>query len=139
MHRLCIRCTRPQPGSSSRSGRSAASCTHGAIRCGTCGVPSSSIAEGSQPHRLSRGPSAAGGARSEPPTDMGEPGLAPRDLVLGRLRRGVRDLFPGYFALVMATGIISTAVGADGSAGLSAALLVLSIICYLVLIVLYCW
>jgi len=59
--------------------------------------------------------------------------------VLGRLRRGVRDLFPGYFALVMATGIISTAVGADGSAGLSAALLVLSIICYLVLIVVYCW
>ncbi|MGN6795425.1 MAG: tellurite resistance/C4-dicarboxylate transporter family protein [Streptosporangiaceae bacterium] len=70
---------------------------------------------------------------------MGEPGPAPHEPVLVRLRGGVRDLFPGYFALVMATGIVSTAVGADGSAGLSAALLVLSIICYLVLIVLYCW
>jgi tellurite resistance protein TehA-like permease len=70
---------------------------------------------------------------------MGEPGPAPHEPVPGRLRRGVRDLFPGYFALVMATGIVSTAVGADGSASLSAALLVLSIICYLVLILLYCW
>jgi tellurite resistance protein TehA-like permease len=60
--------------------------------------------------------------------------------VLGRrLRSGVRDLFPGYFALVMATGIVSTALAADGSAGLSATLLVLSIISYLVLVVLYCW
>ena len=72
---------------------------------------------------------------------MGDPGPAPDEpaSALGRLRGGVRDLFPGYFALVMATGIVSTAVSADGSDGLSAALLVLSIACYLVLIVLYCW
>jgi len=70
---------------------------------------------------------------------MGDPGPVSHEPVVSRLRAGVRDLFPGYFALVMATGIVSTAVAADGSAGLSATLLVLSIVCYLVLVVLYCW
>jgi tellurite resistance protein TehA-like permease len=67
------------------------------------------------------------------------PGLAQRENLLTRLRAGVRHLFPGYFALVMATGIVSTAAGADGATGLSAAMLVVDIICYLVLIALYGW
>ena len=61
-------------------------------------------------------------------------GLAQREAVLTRLRADVRGLFPGYFALVMATGTVSTAVGADGVTSLSAAMLVVAIICYLALI-----
>lgn len=64
---------------------------------------------------------------------------ARREPALSRLRTGIRHLFPGYFALVMATGIVSVAVGADGAAGLSAALLVLGIVCYLVLLACYIW
>jgi tellurite resistance protein TehA-like permease len=51
----------------------------------------------------------------------------------------IRNLNPGYFALVMATGIVSRAVGADGSARLSGILLVLTIVCYVVLVVAYGW
>jgi tellurite resistance protein TehA-like permease len=65
--------------------------------------------------------------------------LAQRDPALTRLRGGVRHLFPGYFALVMATGIVSTAVAGDGAAALSAAMLVLGIVCYLALIACYVW
>ena len=65
--------------------------------------------------------------------------LAQREPALTRLRTGIRHLFPGYFALVMATGIVSMAVGSAGAAGLSAAMLVLGIICYLVLIACYIW
>jgi len=36
-----------------------------------------------------------------------------------RLRAGIRDLNPGYFALVMATGIVSQATRLDGAARLS--------------------
>jgi tellurite resistance protein TehA-like permease len=66
-------------------------------------------------------------------------GLARREPALTRLRDGVRRLFPGYFALVMATGIVSTAVDADGAATLSAAMLVVGIVCYLLLIGCYGW
>ncbi len=52
---------------------------------------------------------------------------------------GIRDLNPGYFALVMATGILSTAADQDGAAMLSAVLLVLTILCYLVLLAAYGW
>jgi tellurite resistance protein TehA-like permease len=52
---------------------------------------------------------------------------------------GVRDLSPGYFALVMATGILSTAADQDGAAMLSRALLVLTIVCYLVLLAATSW
>ncbi|HYB88787.1 MAG TPA: tellurite resistance/C4-dicarboxylate transporter family protein [Streptosporangiaceae bacterium] len=51
----------------------------------------------------------------------------------------IRDLNPGYFALVMATGIVSRAVRADGSARLSGILLALTIACYAVLVVAYGW
>ncbi len=54
-------------------------------------------------------------------------------------RAGIRDLHPGCFALVMATGILSTAAGQDGAAMLSDALLVLTIVCYLVLAAATCW
>src|SRR5262249_36952160 len=45
----------------------------------------------------------------------------------------------GYFALVMATGIVSMAVGEAGAAHLSAFMLGLTIACYLVLVVAYGW
>jgi tellurite resistance protein TehA-like permease len=51
----------------------------------------------------------------------------------------VRELSPGYFALVMATGILSTAADQDGAAMLSRALLVLTIVCYLVLLAATGW
>jgi tellurite resistance protein TehA-like permease len=51
----------------------------------------------------------------------------------------IRNLNPGYFALVMATGIVSRAVRADGSARLSGILLALTIVCYAVLVVAYGW
>jgi tellurite resistance protein TehA-like permease len=51
----------------------------------------------------------------------------------------IRTLNPGYFALVMATGIVSRAVRSDGSARLSGILLGLTIACYAVLVVAYGW
>ena len=55
------------------------------------------------------------------------------------LEAGIRDLNPGYFALVMATGIVSRALRSDGSARLSAILLVLTIVFYAILVVAYGW
>ena len=55
------------------------------------------------------------------------------------LRSGIKGLDPGYFALVMATGIVSVAVGAAGAPTLSAALLGLAIGCYLVLVAAHGW
>ena len=43
--------------------------------------------------------------------------LAQREPALTRLRSGIRHLSPGYFALVMATGIVSVAVGSAGHDG----------------------
>jgi tellurite resistance protein TehA-like permease len=70
---------------------------------------------------------------------MRELSLVPRDTVLTRARTSVRHLFPGYFAMVMATGILSTAAGADRAGALSVALLVVAIAGYLALIVLSGW
>jgi tellurite resistance protein TehA-like permease len=67
-------------------------------------------------------------------------GLTARaSLVLARLRRGIAGLLPGYFALVMATGIVSAAVGESGAAGLSGTLLGIAIGGYLVLVAAYGW
>jgi len=52
----------------------------------------------------------------------------------GRVDTAVRTLDPGAFALVMATGIVSVAVRADGAHRLSAVLLWLAGIAYLVLV-----
>jgi tellurite resistance protein TehA-like permease len=58
---------------------------------------------------------------------------------VGRLRAGIRSLSPGYFALVMATGIVSVAMNHLGLLRLSATLLVITGVCWLVLAAAYCW
>jgi len=69
---------------------------------------------------------------------MGRP-ASDRDIALARALAGVRYLHPGYFALVMATGIISVAVGVAGAGWLSAFLLVVTIAAFLVLAAAYGW
>lgn len=56
-----------------------------------------------------------------------------------RLRAGIRDLNPGYFALVMATGIVSQAMRLDGAASLSGFLLATGIAAYVLLAAGYGW
>jgi tellurite resistance protein TehA-like permease len=51
----------------------------------------------------------------------------------------VRDLNPGYFGLVMATGIVSQAMKLDGATRLSGIMLGIAILAYLALAVLYVW
>lgn len=53
-----------------------------------------------------------------------------------RVDAGIRELTPGYFALVMATGILSVAMRTDGWMVLSRILLAVAVASYLVLIVL---
>src|ERR1044071_9399920 len=52
------------------------------------------------------------------------------------LSRAAADLFPGYFALVMATGIISIACFLLGMKTISLGLLVINVIAYVVLLLL---
>src|SRR6185503_13926865 len=52
------------------------------------------------------------------------------------LARAAADLFPGYFALVMATGIISIACFLLGMKTISLVLLVINVVAYVVLCVL---
>lgn len=61
---------------------------------------------------------------------------APSDSLRHRLDAGIRELTPGYFALVMATGILSVAMRTNGALLLSQLLLGIAIACYLVLVVL---
>ena len=56
-----------------------------------------------------------------------------------RLRTGIRDLNPGYFAPVMATGIISQAIRLEGAASLPGFLLSAGIVAYLLLVIAYGW
>jgi tellurite resistance protein TehA-like permease len=56
-----------------------------------------------------------------------------------RLRAGIRDLNPGYFALVMATGIVSEAMRLDGAASTSGFLLGAGIVAYVLLAAGYGW
>lgn len=58
--------------------------------------------------------------------------------VTGR-REAIRTLKPGYFALVMATGIVSVAMDEHGQSALSLALLWLACVEYAVLLVLNTW
>lgn len=58
---------------------------------------------------------------------------------MNRIRQEVADLHPGYAALVMATGIISTGFFLFGWRVLSAILLVVAIVGFAVLLVAYCW
>jgi tellurite resistance protein TehA-like permease len=70
---------------------------------------------------------------------MGSPELTRPRPGLTRLRAGIRNLFPGYFALVMATGIVSTDMSANGAPALSGVMLGLTIVCYLLLVLAYGW
>jgi tellurite resistance protein TehA-like permease len=54
-------------------------------------------------------------------------------------RDAVRTLNPGYFALVMATGIVSVALDTDGLDELSLALLAIGCLAYVVLVTLTVW
>ena len=56
--------------------------------------------------------------------------------MIDALRQGVRDLFPGYFALVMATGIISVAANMQGMTEVAQALFYLNNALYAVLVLL---
>jgi tellurite resistance protein TehA-like permease len=56
-----------------------------------------------------------------------------------RLRTAVRDTEPGYFALVMATGIVSQAVKLDGTQWLAGILLGAGIAAYVLLAVINVW
>lgn len=56
-----------------------------------------------------------------------------------RLRAAIRDLNPGYFALVMATGIVSKAMRLDGALSLSGFLLGVTIAAYVLLALAYAW
>ena len=55
------------------------------------------------------------------------------------LRVAIRDLNPGYFALVMATGIVSKAMRLDGALSLSGFLLAAAIAAYVLLAAAYAW
>lgn len=55
------------------------------------------------------------------------------------MREQLRTLNPGYFALVMATGIVSVAAQHLGLHRVSAVLLVVAVVCWIVLAVAYCW
>jgi tellurite resistance protein TehA-like permease len=56
-----------------------------------------------------------------------------------RVADGVRTLNPGYFALVMATGIVSVAMADNGLEAQSVGLLALAIAAYAVLVMLTAW
>jgi tellurite resistance protein TehA-like permease len=56
-----------------------------------------------------------------------------------RLGAAVRDADPGYFAVVMATGIVSRALQLDGATALSGILLVAAIVTYVLLVAVYAW
>jgi tellurite resistance protein TehA-like permease len=53
------------------------------------------------------------------------------------LADGVRNLYPGYFALAMATGITSTVMHDLGHARASGILLIIDVVCFVVLCALY--
>jgi tellurite resistance protein TehA-like permease len=61
------------------------------------------------------------------------------DTFRGRVERAVEGLTPGYFALVMASGIISAGMDLEGFVGLSVALLVVCAVGFVVLVALTTW
>ncbi len=58
---------------------------------------------------------------------------------LALVRAGIRSLDPGYFALVMATGIVSLAMRLEGADGLSGFLLGAAIVIYVLLVAGNAW
>ncbi|MEP7333900.1 MAG: tellurite resistance/C4-dicarboxylate transporter family protein [Terracoccus sp.] len=69
-------------------------------------------------------------------TGGGAEGLLARD---GRVATGVRGLTPGYFAIVMGSGIISLGLDLGGFTTISAVLFVAGVLSYVVLVVLNGW
>jgi tellurite resistance protein TehA-like permease len=61
------------------------------------------------------------------------------DGLMQRVRSAVRGLSPGYFALVMATGVVSIGLKLEHRAALSRLLLDVGAIAFVVLVVLTCW
>ncbi len=61
------------------------------------------------------------------------------DGLAGRLHRAVQGLTPGYFALVMATGIISVGMQLEGFEIISTLLLVICVVAFVTLLVLTGW
>lgn len=59
--------------------------------------------------------------------------------LMDNVREGVRTLTPGYFALVMASGIVSIALGYQGFERVSLLLLGVAVAAYVVLVVLNAW
>jgi tellurite resistance protein TehA-like permease len=57
----------------------------------------------------------------------------------GRVRRAVEGLAPGYFALVMASGIVSVGMSLKGFTAISWVLLVVSVSAFVVLLLLTAW
>ena len=55
------------------------------------------------------------------------------------LQAAIRSLNPGYFALVMATGIVSRAMSLEGASRLSGFLLGAGIVAYVLLVAAYAW
>lgn len=62
-----------------------------------------------------------------------------RRAAVDRLRGGVQGLIPGYFALVMATGIVSVGLNLLGARALSLTLMVITSVAYVVLLALNLW
>jgi tellurite resistance protein TehA-like permease len=58
----------------------------------------------------------------------------PRDSINQRFSASIRDLFPGYFAMVMATGIVSIACYLIGIGWLSRVLFFINVFAYLILL-----
>lgn len=69
---------------------------------------------------------------------MAEAQVATRDR-LAPLKQAVAQLSPGYFALVMGTGIVSVGLKYLGIDALSVALLIIALVSYVVLWVLFMW
>lgn len=68
-----------------------------------------------------------------PPQTVNQTGPSatpPVDGLLGRIDRQIRELYPGYFALVMATGIVSNAALFLGHRGVSNLLLAVNLVAF---------
>lgn len=78
----------------------------------------------------------AGADVTTPRNTAAAPTSARPPALTARLDAGIRRLTPGYFALVMATGIVSIGMGGLGMTAISVVLLVIATIAYVVLVAL---
>ncbi|ACI92275.1 putative C4-dicarboxylate transporter/malic acid transport protein [Afipia carboxidovorans OM5] len=85
------------------------------------------------------GPAHGGPNKPEPHRAEGELSMAETAAITARdcyatCRTWIETLFPGYFALVMATGIIANAMWFEGHRGISNVLLVVNVVAFVVLL-----